>query len=271
MMKYIYIFICFFIISCHSIDDKLIVDIEIPLEQAYVEIYHTVSGDKIYSSFYEDLNGKQLSIESLPEDMYTICLVWERTFVPHKLFKRKEGKIVFDIDNKFYLIKDIYLNRNQDNRIKLRLNEVLSKEDMETANYYQDVLDVISTSEDLALSLVYEHVYEEADSLNETQHKIWSRNLIDYIAKNNWDEARKVNILLKSDSLDRFKSEFVNMKFNSLAVSNTESPVSTYYIFKDLLANRNFNDFRKAFFLLEGRAKLSPYYRMVKNQYDNID
>ena len=83
-----------------------------------------------------------------------------------------------------------------------------------------------------------------------------------------FSKAQAINKSLLSDSLPRIRNEFVEKEIIRLATKHLNSPVSTYYIFSELYKKRNFNEYYTTFKHLNGKALNSPYYQMIKNQYE---
>lgn len=266
MKLFLYSFLAFLCFSSCS-ETKYHIHTDIKLDSVQVELYHYASGRKVYSQFFQTLSNQALEIDSLDEDMYTLCLIWERSYLPHRMFKRKSGKIIFDEDGKYYLIKNIYINPTQSTQMKLQIPAGLSKDDFEIADHYLDVLRCQIESADYTLSEKYSKLYQEGDSLMITEKKRLKNQLFATIEVGDFKAADSINIMLTGSYLPIKMDNYLYAKLSKLAGQHRNSPVTTFYLFKELLEKKNFHAYQDVFSQLEGAAEDSPYYKMIKNQY----
>lgn len=265
-MKFLKIlFISLLLFSCKEKPYEIKLNTEI--DSVYVEIFHTSSGEKLFSKFYPHLEMETLKLDSIKPDMYTLCLSWERSLIPHKLIRKANGQLKLDFDNRYYLIKDIYLNPDQSRIANVNLSMELDKEQLEAADQYNEVIKPQVSSKDFFLAEQFNEIYIKSDSLQFLQLKQLKTKMYEAVNNNDFKLAKAINSTLLSDSLNNLKQAYVEKEIINLATKNLSSPVTTYYIFSELLDKRNFNIFYTTFQHLIGDATKSPYYPMISRQY----
>lgn len=268
-MKFIIICLALICIGCKK--EAFQLHIDIPLEEVKVEVFHYASGDKLLDTMMSSLHGVLLEFPGLKEDMYTFCVSWERTLVPHQLFKRKNGKIELEFDNRYYVIKNLYINPREDKDMSILFKKPLSKEGLEGDTYYKENIIVKSSSADFELSEKFNRIYEQADSVLDLKNRMLRANLIEAIDNRDWEKATAINRSMSLDALEGEKVDQLTEKINLLAKENTSSPVTVCYLFMELLKHGNFKAYEKSFSLLNGKAATSPYYGMIKKRMPPIN
>ncbi len=212
--------------------------------------------------------GEDIIIPSLYEDMYIVSFSWDRTFIPHQIFKNK----MFDknIGDQYSLTKAFYVLPSQSNtfRFKIPSKQAMEPEEIELMELKSLELDSVIcpyctlTNQYWAL---YNGFFDRKDSL------IKKLNLTYYEAVKNEDPSIRTQFL-KVDSVKSklWTDEIFHQNFQLFVANHSKHPISTFFVFYQLYTAGDFEQYLPAYQSLTGDATKSKYYKMIQNQYKKL-
>jgi len=224
-------------------------------------ILHFIEGKELLDTILPV--EQSLIVNNLKEDMYLLVLSWPRTLIPHRIFNSKafdpaEGDL-------YYLTKAIYINPNESVAYKVSLDSPLSVEDIEM----NEIKELKIHSGDCKSCKLAETYWNNYDRFFERKNDLMTKlNKSYYQAVNEGDTSLRNKFLASAKLKNSFNTdEQFKLKLDSLIKANPDAPVSTFFLFYQLYADRNFEKYRTAFELLEGNAKASKYYHSIEKRY----
>lgn len=228
-----------------------------------LRILHFIEGRQLIDTIIK--TGESLKIPGLPEDMYMLVLYWDRTFIPHALFKNRtfnpsEG------DN-YQITKAFYVKPSESKTFSFRLDSDLpqTKESVEQLQL-KDLLINTNSCKTCEIAESYWNIYNSFFERKEENVKALNQKFYDAI-HNNDSTFRQKYILADSVKQNHWTDSLFFKEFNNLYSQYPDNYASAFFLFYQLYTFREFDKYKPLLPKLKNPATQSSYYRMVKNQY----
>lgn len=268
MNKYIvtlFISTLLFLLSCHQKKyDTIDIQIEnFESDSLGLRILHFIEGRQIMDTTIK--TGEILKIPELPEDMYMLVLYWNRTYIPHAIFRDRSFN-PSEGDN-YQITKAFYVKPSESKVYRFRLDADSSqtKESIELLQL-KDLMLNTSMCKTCQISESYWNLYNsffhrKEKNVIELNHKFYDA------IHNNDSTFRQKYILADSVKQHQWTDALFFKEFNNLYDRYPDNYASAFFLFYQLYTFREFEKYKPLALKLKDPATQSPYYRMVKNQY----
>lgn len=272
MPKYltiISVFLFFSFLSCQNRQsDKIHLSINnLPVDTCSIRINHIVTGKEIYSKKNVSL-AKSLELPMLVDDIYILTISWPRTFIPHSVYKNK-GFDKEEGDDFFELTKPFYFNKSNGKTYEINLLGDIQVENIEIDGV-ENLRFENKNCEECQLSDAYWQIYTSFFNRKNRITDSLKSNYYSFTNNNDAHNAKAAYYKLINHKKNFVKDELFDMEIIDKIGQNNTSPVSTFFLFYQLYMHKEFSKYRESFNSLEGDALNSKYYKMIKNQYNDL-
>lgn len=234
-----------------------------PVHTASVRINHIITGNEIVNMVAHKL-CEPFRINLNEADMYIVTISWPRTFVSHRSYKRSKeqengpGELL-------EVTKPVYIDKHTNKQL-IAFNVTPNIEQLElegTQNlHFQNADCKTCTIADEywdIFSAFFRRKEKQIDSLTQLYYSAIDSFKI--------KDARAVYLKREELKLTYTKDNLMDNELKEKINKYPQSPISTFFLFYQLYNHREFEKFKHSFAQLEEEALVTPYYRMIKNQY----
>ncbi|WP_293916817.1 MULTISPECIES: hypothetical protein [unclassified Sphingobacterium] len=263
IFQLLYIFL-----SCKQDDQKVTLIFSNPIiDSCTVDIYHYISGEKLYSTSFTNLTGSWV-LDSLPTDMYVLSISWQRRYIPHQMYRSSRNKQ--DLNEQFILTKNLYLNPDQETVYKVSLHPSLYDREKIELTEQPTMLILPNNCKDCVLSEKYWHLYEKDKKARKNHVDSLQSKMSEAVNNSDYTHAGELNKQIQAESQSRGNSSIMEQSLKQMIQQNNESPVTTFFVFHELYLYRDFAAYKSSFDNLAANARNSKYYNMIRKQYEKL-
>lgn len=254
-------------LSCKQDRQKVTLVFDNPLiDSCTVDIYHYISGEKLYSTSFTNLTGEWV-LDSLPTDMYVLSISWQRMYIPHHMYRSTRNKQ--DLNEQFILTKNLYLNPDQESTYNVSLQPSLDREKIELTE--QPTLSLLPNDcKDCALAEKYWRIYENDKQAKKNNVDALQNKMAEAVNNADYKQAGELNKQIQAESQSGNNSADMERNLKQMIQQNNENPVTSFFVFHELYLYRDFAAYKSSFDQLTANALNSKYYHMIRKQYEKL-